>query len=75
MNGLVQLVKDEGASSKTKELTTSSNSYQTTPMTSFERRYLVVKRSSEDSTSNEGTVEKNYFGTYPLGFYDNKVFK
>ena len=52
---MVQLLKDEGTSSRNKESSTSSKSYQTNPTTSFERTYSVVHGSSENSTSTKGT--------------------
>lgn len=50
LSKLVQLLKYEGASSKTEESPTSSNSYQTTPIVSFERTYSIVEKFLEDLT-------------------------
>lgn len=53
---MCSILKDEGASSKVEETSNSSNSCQTTHMTSFGRTYTIVEQSSEESTSNEGTL-------------------
>lgn len=70
LNKPVQLLKDKGTSSKTKEYSNSSNSYQTNPMDSFERTYSVVEQSSENSTSNEGT---SYVREYKASL--NEIFE
>lgn len=48
-----QLHKDEGANSKVEESSTSK-SYQRTPIVSFKITYSVVKRTLENSRLNEG---------------------
>lgn len=60
MNFREQLLNDEWTSLKIEESSTSSNSYQTTPIVSFKRTYSIVEWSSEDSNKGTSCEEEVY---------------
>lgn len=64
LNELIQLLKDEGLSSKLEaSLATSSTNlceYKLTPIIYVKRPVFVVKQSSEDWTLNKWTLSREY---------------
>lgn len=71
MNEFFQLLKYKGMSLNQEEslATSSTNSYKSTRVISFEITVSVVERSSEDSTSNEETSSREIFD----GIKENKT--